>query len=142
MKTNKHQTLRLVKNKHAVLARDPVQHFGYSPGTARSYLSYLARQDLLQRIGAGYVLTEKAQKRLHFFEVSGCQHPACPLCQEKTGYLTCPRCGYQTPMEKAKILKELDLLLVVRHPGVYCPLCQKLILSTEQAESLGVPREV
>jgi hypothetical protein len=141
MKTNKHQTLLLVKNKRAVLARDLVQHFGYSPGTARSYLSYLGRQDLLQRMAAGYVLTEKGQKRFHFFEVTGCQDPACPLCEAKTGYLTCPRCGYQVPMEKAKILKKLDLLLVVRHPGVYCPLCRKSILSEDQAQLLGVPGE-
>jgi hypothetical protein len=141
MKTNKHQTLLLVKNKHAVQARDLVQQFNYSPATARSYLSYLRRQDLLQRMGAGYVLTEKGQNRLHFFEITGCQDPACPLCQAKTGYLICPGCGYQMPKAKARVLPELDLVLVVRHPGVYCPRCQKLLLSEEQAQLLGVPKE-
>jgi hypothetical protein len=141
MKTNKHQTLLLVKNKHAVRARDLVQQFDYSPGTARSYLSYLRRQGLLQRMGAGHVLTEKGQNRLHFFEITGCQDPACPLCQAKTGYVTCPRCGYQRPKAKARILQELDLRLVVRRPGVYCPRCQKLLLSEEQAQLLGVPKE-
>ena len=141
MKTNKHQTLVLVENKRAVRARDLVQHFDYSPGTARSYLSYLRRQDLLQRMGAGYVLTEKGQNRLHFFEVTGCRDPACPLCQGKTGYFTCLRCGYQTPKKKANILKQRDFLFAVRHPGVYCPRCLKLILTEYQAELLGVPKE-
>lgn len=142
MKTNKHLTLLLVRDDRAVQARDLVQHFGYSPGTARSYLSYLRRQDLLQRVGAGYVLTEKGQDRLHFFEVTGCRDPSCPRCQAKSGYLTCPRCGYRMPREKARISTKLDLLVAVRHRGVYCPLCLSLILSAEQAELLGVPREV
>lgn len=141
MKTNKHQTLLLVKNKRAVRARDLVQHFAYSPGTARSYLSYLRRQDLLQPTGAGYVLTEKGQDRLHFFEVTGCRGPACPLCQGKTGFLACPRCGYRMPKQKAKVLKKRDFLLAVRHPGVYCPRCLKLIFTEGQADLLGVPKE-
>ena len=141
MKTNKHQTLLLVKKKGAARARDLVQHFDYSPGTARSYLSYLGRQNLLQRMGAGYVLTEKGQNRLHFFEVTGCRGPACPLCQGKAGYFTCPRCGYQMSKEKASVRRKLDLLFVIRHPGVYCPRCLKLILSEEHAELLGIPKE-
>jgi hypothetical protein len=93
MKTNKHQTLPLVRNQRAVHSRDLVQHFRYSPGTARSYLSYLGRQGLLERIGASYGLTEKGQDRLHFFDVSSCADAACPLCQGKNGYLTCPSFG-------------------------------------------------
>ncbi len=141
MKTNKHQTLLLVEKNGAARARDLVQHFDYSPGTARSYLSYLRRQDLLQRMGIGYVLTEKGQQRLHFFEVTGCRDPACPRCQGKAGYLTCPGCGYQMPKKQARIRKERDFLFAIRHPGVYCPLCLKLVLSQEQAELLGIPRE-
>ena len=49
MKTNKHQTLLLAKKQRGVHSRDIVKHFGYSPGTARSYLSYLGRQSLLER---------------------------------------------------------------------------------------------
>lgn len=49
MKTNKHQTLLLLNKQRGVRPRDVVQHFGYSPGTARSYLSYLRRQGLLER---------------------------------------------------------------------------------------------
>ena len=37
----------LVKELEAVRARDLEQHFAYSAGTARSYLSCLARQGLL-----------------------------------------------------------------------------------------------
>ena len=59
MKTNKHQTLILVHTKGRVQAKDLVQQFGYSPGTARSYLSYLKRQDLLARTGQGHVFTER-----------------------------------------------------------------------------------
>ena len=67
MKTNKHQTLLLVKTKQAVRAKDLVQAFGYSAPTARSYLSHLKRQDLLERIMSGHVLTEKGRIRLQFF---------------------------------------------------------------------------
>jgi len=142
MKTNKHQTLLLVNRQRGVHSWDIVQQFGYSPGTARSYLSYLRRQGLLERLGAGYVLTERGQDRLQYFEVAGCADPACPLCQGKTGYLACPSCGYQIPKQKAKILKERDFIFVVRHPGVYCPRCWKLIFSEAQARLLGIRAEV
>ncbi len=138
MKTNKHQTLLLVRKHGGVGSREVVMHFGYSPGTARSYLSYLGRQGLLERMGAGYALTEKGQDRLQYFDVAGCADPACPLCQGKTGYLTCPSCGYQIPKQKARILKERDFLLVVRHAGVYCPWCWKLIFGETQARLLGI----
>ena len=143
MKTNKHQTLLLVNRQSCVHSRDVVQHFGYSPGTARSYLSYLSRQGLLERMGAGYVLTERGQDRLHYFDVAGCADPACPLCQGKTGALTCPRCGYQMTKQEARILKERNFSsLVVRHAGVYCPRCLKPILSEAQARLMGIRAEV
>ena len=142
MKTNKHQTLLLVDKQRGVRSRDVVQHFGYSPGTARSYLSYLRRQGLLERMGAGYVLTDRGQNRLQHFEVAGCGDPACPLCQGKTGSLTCPRCGYQMPKQDAEILKERHFVLAVRHAGVYCPRCLKLIFNEAQARLLGIRAEV
>ncbi len=142
MKTNKHQTILLVSKQRGVRPRDVVQHFGYSPGTARSYLSYLGRQGLVERIGASYVLTERGQDRLQYFEVAGCADPACPLCQGKAGYLTCPSCGYQMPKQKAKIRKEKDFFFVIRHAGVYCPWCLKLIFSEAQARLLGIREEM
>jgi DeoR-like helix-turn-helix domain len=141
MKTNKHQTLKLVQKQRAVHSRDIVAHFGYSPGTARSYLSYLGRQDLLERVGANYGLTQRGHDRLNYFEVSGCPDVRCPLCKGKTGYLTCPSCGYQTPKKKAKILQKVDYLFVVRHAGVYCPRCLKLIFNQAQARLLGIREE-
>lgn len=141
MKTNKHQTLLLVHKKRSVHSRDVVLHFGYSPGTARSYLSYLGRQGLLERMGANYGLTQKGQDRLHFFDVSGCADAACPLCQGKQGCLTCPRCGHQMAKRTARILKERDFLLAVRHPGVYCDQCWKLIFTEAQARLLGISGE-
>ena len=141
MKTNKHQTLSLVRHRKAIHSRDLVQQVGYSRGTARSYLSHLGRQGLLARMGARYVLTEKGQARLHFFEVSGCGHATCPLCQGKAGYLTCPRCGHRVAKQTARILKPKDLFFVVRHSGVYCDGCFRLILSEPQARLLGIPTE-
>jgi DeoR/GlpR family transcriptional regulator of sugar metabolism len=141
MKTNKHQTLLLVRNQRAVHSRDVVRHFAYSPGTARSYLSYLGRQGLLERMGASYGLTEKGQDRLHFFDVSGCADASCPLCQGKKAYLTCPSCGYQVAKRTARILKKKDFLFVVRHPGVYCDGCLKLIFNEAQAHLLGIRAE-
>jgi DeoR-like protein with HTH domain len=142
MKTNKHQTLLLVNKKRGVRPRDVVQHFGYSPGTARSYLSYLSRQGPVERFGVSYVLTARGQDRLQYFDVAGCADPACPLCQGKAGYLTCPSCGYQIPKQKAKILNEQDFFFVVRHAGVYCPWCWKLIFSETQARLLRIREEV
>ena len=142
MKTNKHQTLLLVRKQGGVRPRDVVAHFGYSPGTARSYLSYLGRQGLLERMGAGYALTEKGQDRLQYLDVAGCADPACPLCQGKAGKLTCPSCGYQIPKQEARILKEQDFFFVVRHAGVYCPSCWKLIFNEPQARLLGIREEV
>ncbi len=141
MKTNKHQTLLLVKRKDGVQARDLVAQFGYSPGTARSYLSYLGRQDLLQRMGAGHVLTEKGLERLHYFEITGCADPWCPLCQGKTGFFSCPRCGYRLPKKEARIQPERDFLVALRHAGVYCPRCLGLILTETQAQVIGIPGE-
>jgi hypothetical protein len=142
MKTNKHQTLLLVKTKQAVRAKDLVQAFGYSAPTARSYLSHLKRQDLLQRIMSGHVLTDKGQTRLDFFNLSGCANPACPLCQRKTGFITCPRCTYQMPHTQARILPTQDFLVMVRHAGVYCPRCWKSLFSETQAQLIGIPKEV
>jgi hypothetical protein len=141
MKTNKHQTLLLVKKQRGVHSRDIVKHFGYSPGTARSYLSYLGRQSLLERTGAGYGLTARGEDRLHYFEVTGCPDAACPLCKGKTGYLTCPSCGYRMPKQKAQIRKEKDYALAVRHAGVYCSLCLKLMFNEIQARLLGIREE-
>ena len=141
MKTNKHRTLLLVNRQRGVCARDVMSQFGYSAGTARSYLSHLRRQGLLERMGASYVLSERGQTRLQYFEVAGCANPACPLCQGKAGYLTCSRCGYQMPKHKAKILKEQDFFFVVRHAGVYCPRCFGLIFTEAQARLLGIRAE-
>jgi hypothetical protein len=141
MKTNKHLTLLLVKAKQTVRAKDLVEAFGYSAPTARSYLSHLKRQELLERVNVGYTLTEKGRTRLQFFGVSGCTAPACPLCQHKTGALTCPRCAYQMPNTHARILPTLDFLVVVRHAGVYCPRCWKSLLSETQAQLMGIPKE-
>jgi predicted methyltransferase len=141
MNTNKHQTLLLVKAKQAVRAKDLVHAFGYSAPTARSYLSHLKRQDLLERIASGHVLTDKGRTRLQYFDVSGCADAACPLCQTKTGFLTCPRCEYHLSKQQARIRPEQDFLVVVRHAGVYCPRCWKLLLSEAQARLMGVRTE-
>jgi hypothetical protein len=141
MKTNKHQTLLLVKTKQAVRAKDLAQAFGYSLPTARSYLSHLKRQDLLERMMSGHVLTEKGRTRLQFFDMGGCADPTCPLCQRKTGYLTCPRCAYQMPHTHARILPTQDFLILIRHAGVYCPRCWKPLLSETQAQLMGIPKE-
>jgi len=141
VKTNKHQTLRLVEVQGGVHAKDLVHHFGYSSGTARSYLSYLGRQDLIERMGQGHVLTDRGQTRLQYFEVAGCGHPACPLCEGKAGQFTCPRCGHQLPTKEARILPERDFLVVLRHTGVYCPWCFKLLFTEKQAQLLHVPKE-
>jgi hypothetical protein len=141
MKTNKHQTLLLVKTKLAVRAGDLVHAFGYSAPTARSYLSYLKRQELLERLERGHALTEKGQTRLQFFDVSGCADAACPLCQHKSGALTCPRCEYHLSKQQARILPEQTFLVVVRHAGVYCPRCWKPLLSEAQAHLMGIPKE-
>ena len=141
VKTNKHKTLQLVRNKGAAHSRDLVRHFGYSPGTARSYLSHLGRQGLLERAAGGYELTAKGEARVRYFDIFGCAGAACPLCKDKTGYLTCPNCGHRIPKKDATILKEKDFLIVLRHAGVYCGRCSTLIADEAQARQLGIARE-
>jgi len=141
MKTNKHYTLRLVQKQGRLRAQDLVDQFGYSPATARSYPSYLKGQDLLERSTTGHTLTIKGTTRLQHFDVAGCPHPDCPLCKSKAGSFTCQLCGYQMPAKEARILPERDFLVVVRHAGVYCPWCMKLIFSESQALLLGIPKE-
>lgn len=97
---------------------------------------------MLERMGAGYALTEKGQDRLQYFEVAGCSDPACPLCQGKAGFLTCPSCGHQMQKQKARIYKERDFFFAVRHAGVYCPWCWKLIFTEAQGRLLGIREEV
>src|SRR5713226_10467295 len=138
MKTNKHQTLLLVKERNAVRAHDLAQAFEYSPPTARSYLSYLLRQGLLQRTGSGHELTDKGQERLHFFEVTGCANPDCPRCQGKAGYVTCPSCGWRVARRKVSLRPVWETLLFRRDAGVYCPLCQARVLTPDQAELMGI----
>jgi predicted transcriptional regulator len=141
IKTNKHHTLRLVQQRGTVRAHDLVQQCAYSPATARSYLSYLSRQDLLERTSMGYTLTSRGDERLRYFDVAGCPHPDCPLCERKSGSYICPRCGYAVAKQDARILLERDFLVVVRLAGVYCPLCLKLLFPESQALVLGIPKE-
>src|SRR5512138_3849379 len=142
MKTNKHQTLLLIKTKQSVRAQDLVKAFGYSAPTARSYLSHLKRQELLDRLERGHGLTEKGLARLQFFDVSGCADPACPLCQHKTGQFICPSCDYHLSKEDICVLPERNFLVVVRHAGVYCPRCWKPLLSNAQVQIMAIPMGV
>lgn len=92
-------------------------------------------------MGANYGLTEMRQGRLHFFDVFGCADASCPPCQGKKRYLTCPSCGHQMLKQGAKILKERDFFFVVRHTGVYCHRCLKLIFREAQVRLLGIRAE-
>src|SRR5262249_29816622 len=134
MKTNKHRTLLLIKERFAVHSRDLVEEFDYSADTARSYLSYLGRQGLLERIDGGYRLTLKGKERLEHFEVFGCGDIDCPACQGKLGFLTCPHCSNQMRRDKVRIRKERDFIFAVRHPGVYCDRCMKRIFNEAQGQ--------
>ena len=141
MKTNKHQTLALVGKLEAVRGCDLEEQFNYSGGTARSYLSHLASQGLLERMAAGYVLSEKGRNRLNHFDTFGCRDASCPPCQGKAGHVTCPHCGHRMLKRKVKIKKKKDLVVVIRHPGVYCDQCRKPIFNEAQAQLLGFREE-
>lgn len=129
MKTNKHITLLLVKEKGTIRAKDVTERFKYTPGTARSYLSHLGRQELVERFPDGYSLTQKGQERLRFFEVSGCGNPDCSFCESKSGFLTCPTCGWQQSRDKVRLRPVWDTPFFRREPGMYCSFCQQQILS-------------
>ena len=141
MKTNKHQTLLLTQKHSSIKANDLVQAFAYSHATARSYLSYLGRHELLQRGPSGYMLSEKGRERLNFFAGNGCGNYPCPLCQAKSQYLVCSRCGYELDRDAAKLLPERDFLLVLRPPGVFCPWCLSLVLTETQAKLAGISED-
>jgi hypothetical protein len=141
MKTNKHKTLLLARRTQPLHSRHLTSHFAYAPGTARSYLSHLARQGLLERMTGGYRLTKKGHDRISYFDIFGCGRPGCPYCTGKSGYLTCPKCGKRMSKQKARISKEKDYFLVRRHAGVYCDRCSALILDDVQARQVGIARE-
>lgn len=138
MKTNKHKTLLLAKSQGTVNSRDLMRKYEYSPGTARSYLSHLGRQGLLQRTNGRYVLTKKGHSRIRYFAIFGCRRSGCPLCLGKLGHLTCPTCEHRIPTGQATIQKEKDYLLAVRQAGVYCGLCSAMILDETQAHRMGI----
>jgi len=141
MKTNKHKTLLLAKKTQPLHARHLALHFDYAPGTARSYLSHLGRQGLLEQVRGGYGLTRKGHDRLRYFDIFGCARPGCPFCKGKSGYLTCSNCGHRMSKQGARIRKEKDFFLVLRHAGVYCDRCSALILDDTQARQLGIDSE-
>jgi len=141
MKTNKHKTLLLARKTQPLHARHLTLHFGYAPGTARSYLSRLGRQALLERTRGGYALTKKGYDRVRYFDIFGCARPGCPFCKGKSGHLTCPKCEYRMSKQRARISKEKDFFLVIRHAGVYCDQCSTLILDGDQARLIGIAKE-
>jgi hypothetical protein len=141
IKTNKHRTLVLAKKNQPLHARHLGMHFGYAPGTARSYLSHLGRQGLLEPVRGGYALTKKGHDRIRYFDIFGCSRPGCPYCKGKIGYVTCPSCGNRISKREARICKEKDFFLLVRHAGVYCDGCSALILDSVQARQLGIESE-
>jgi DeoR-like helix-turn-helix domain len=141
VKTNKHKTLQLIRKLGTTHSKDLVRQFGYSPGTARSYLSHLGRQGLLERTSGGYGLTAKGMIRVRYFDVFGCAGIACPLCKGKAGFLSCPSCEHRISKKDAKISNERDFLLVLRHAGVYCDRCATLIVDEAQGQLLGIARE-
>ncbi len=132
----------LSRNNQSIRARDVVTHFGYSPGTARSYLSYLSRHGLLERTGRGYALTDKGKERLEYFDAVGCNSFDCPLCiEKKANHFICPECGHEIPKKEAMIQSEKDFLFAVRHAGVYCPECEAQIFDEKKALLLGIQKE-
>jgi hypothetical protein len=141
MKTNKHKTLLLARKTQPLHARHLFIHFDYALGTARSYLSHLGRQGLLERMRGGYGLTRKGHDRIRYFEIFGCRRPGCPFCKGKSGQLTCPGCEHRISKQEARISKERNFLLVLRHEGVYCEKCSRLILDGAQARHIGIARE-
>ncbi len=142
MKTNKHLTLSLVKEKESIRAKDVVENFDYSPDTARSYLSYLARNGMVERTVIGYALTDKGKERLDYFDALGCSSFECPLCLEKkANHFACPECGHEIPKKEAKISPEKDFFVAVRHAGVYCPECEVLVFDEKKALLLGIAKE-
>lgn len=141
MKTNKHKTLLLARKTQPFHARHLTLHYGYSPDTARSYLSRLGRQGLLERGRGGYGLTLKGHERIRYFDIFGYARPGCPLCKGKSGYLTCPSCGQRMSKQSARIQDEKDYIFVLRHAGVYCDSCSTLILDETEALRLGFKKE-
>ena len=142
MKTNKHQSLLLIREKGSVRAQDFVTGFNYSPGTARSYLAHLGRQELLERTSAGHSLTEKGHARLHFFEVMGCGNPDCPRCQGKAGHVTCPTCRCRILKENVRLRPAWETVFFKREAGVYCPFCQGRVLTEQQAQVLQIREDM
>jgi len=115
-----------------------VRAFSYTPGTARSYLSYLGRQGVLVRTAPGYTLTERGQARLEFFAVADCDQVECQLCEGKAGYVTCPLCGFRLRRSDARLRPRRNFVLVSRPAGIHCPRCLSVILTEDRARLFGI----
>jgi len=131
----------LIKKKGAVSASDLVEQFQYSAATARSYLAYLTRQDLLLPNGPTRALSAKGEERLDFYEKAGCPDPRCPLCHRDSGGVKCRTCGSVYKLSELRIRALWETAFFSRAPGVYCEVCQAQIMTERQAGMIGVKAE-
>ena len=101
-----------------------VQSFAILPQLPVPTSPTSAVKSLLQRVGLNLRLTGRGEERLHYFDLAGCTHSACPLCQRKAGSYQCPCCGYHLVTPDHFLGMTLTSLVAVQsniHPGPNLP---------------------
>ena len=139
MPGNKHQALSQAIRQGELSTDDIVKNFGWDNATARSYLSKLGRQGLLDWGPYGWKPTEKGKNRLTFFDRLRCPREDCPLCKGREAGYKCRHCGHVlseedagfTPRKKGGIP---SLFRFSREGGVFCPRCRGRILTQSEYE--------
>jgi len=112
-----------------------MQRFNLSDSGARTYLLYIERQGLVERLcNAQYRLTREGLNRLEWFEKYGCTSNDCRECKDKFKgeAITCDYCNNLSMFEDLRIEKEG--LLIRPKPGVYCSHCENYLMSVKMAE--------
>ena len=118
-----------------VYAFNLMQRFDLSDSGARTYLLYIERQGLVERLcNRQYRLTREGLNRLEWFDKYGCTSDDCPECTNKFKgeAITCEYCNHLLLFENLRIEKKA--LLVRPKPGIYCPECGNYLMSVKMAE--------
>lgn len=137
----KHQALNFIRDNEPITFKHLRNQFKLTESGARSYLHFLMNQGLVKRDLLGrYYLTHQGEKRLNWFNENGCTSKNCYKCQNlaSKNIIKCSHCKRLFNKDDLCIEPEEDFIFFKNEAGVYCPACDKLIISPEKAEKLGI----